>query len=79
VKSTFHSAGPQVRSFRGLNAAALIAALALLLAGCGQKGPLYLAKPPPERTSAVAPAATPAPASTPLKADDPAISLPASK
>jgi predicted small lipoprotein YifL len=51
--------------------------LAVLLAGCGQKGPLYLpdkkpaAVTPPAAAPAAAPAATPAPAQpTQKKSDD---------
>jgi len=47
----------------GARATLLAASIALLLAGCGQKGPLYL----PEKGGAVvtAPAATPPPAPVP--------------
>ena len=40
------------------------AVLALLLAGCGQTGPLYLPKKPLPPASAGAPAPDPAPAKT---------------
>ena len=57
-------------------AAALLAAL--VLAGCGQKGPLYLpdkkpaAVTPPPASPAAVPATTPAPAQpTQKKSDDP--------
>jgi predicted small lipoprotein YifL len=51
-------------------------ALALLTAGCGQRGPLYLPdkKPPPVTPPPAAPAAQPAPAqptqTAPKKSDD---------
>jgi len=60
--------------------AAALGLLALLLAGCGQKGPLYLpdrqptAVTPPAPPPAAAPAAQPAPAqptqTPPKKSDD---------
>jgi predicted small lipoprotein YifL len=55
--------------------APVIALAALLLAGCGQKGPLYL----PDRNGTVvsSPAATAPPAQTQTPAPDSAPSLPA--
>lgn len=52
---------------------ALAVTAALLLAGCGQTGPLYL----PERGEVVTRPATPAP-SQPPAAPDPAVTPPAS-
>jgi DedD protein len=57
---------------RRARAVAGAAALALLLAACGQKGPLYLPAPQPQ---AVPPAATP-PATTPPAATPPADTAP---
>jgi predicted small lipoprotein YifL len=68
VKSPFHFSPA-----RPLLGAAMFA---LLLAGCGQKGPLYIGKPPAERVR-TAPADN---MSKPAVSDDagvPAISLPA--
>jgi predicted small lipoprotein YifL len=55
-----------------MRAAALLSAVSLLLAACGQKGPLYL----PDKhagvvTSAPAPAPAPATPAAPKKATDP--------
>jgi len=50
--------------------------LAMLLAGCGQKGPLYIGKPPPERVR-TAPADNMSKPAVPDDAGVPAISLPA--
>jgi len=41
------------------------AAFVLVLAGCGQKGPLYLPQPAKPKAEAPKPAATPAPAAAP--------------
>jgi predicted small lipoprotein YifL len=49
---------------------------ALLLAGCGQKGPLYIGKPPAERVR-TAPADNMSKPAVPDDAGVPAISLPA--
>jgi predicted small lipoprotein YifL len=49
--------------------------LALLLAGCGQKGPLYIGKPPAERVR-TAPADNMSKPAVPDDAGVPAISLP---
>ncbi len=50
--------------------------LALLLTGCGQKGPLYIGKPPAERVR-TAPADNMSKPAVPDDAGVPAISLPA--
>ncbi|WP_157137761.1 LPS translocon maturation chaperone LptM [Herbaspirillum lusitanum] len=52
------------------------AMLALLLTGCGQKGPLYIGKPPAERVR-TAPADNMSKPAVPDDAGVPAISLPA--
>ncbi|MCW5300681.1 hypothetical protein DXT88_21135 [Herbaspirillum lusitanum] len=52
------------------------AMLALLLTGCGQKGPLYIGKPPAERVR-TAPADNMSKPDVPDDAGVPAISLPA--
>jgi predicted small lipoprotein YifL len=52
------------------------AMFALLLAGCGQKGPLYIGKPPAERVR-TAPADNMSKPAVPDDAGVPAISLPA--
>jgi predicted small lipoprotein YifL len=74
VKSPFHFS-----SARPLLGAAMLAMLTVLLAGCGQKGPLYIGKPPAERVR-TAPADNMSKPAKPVEQDDagvPAISLPA--
>jgi len=58
VKSPFHFS--PAKSLSGAAVAAPMLLCVLLLAGCGQKGPLYMPKPPaphPDRTAPVPAAA----------------------
>ena len=51
-----------------MRAALYSTAIAILIAGCGYKAPLYLPKPKPAAQKPAAPASVPAPAASPAPA-----------